>query len=494
MPRAALKPARPQTVALSHARALGLVIPLLATPALAGGGEGLEGAGLGLVWVAPFAGLLLSIALVPLLAPRLWHRHFGKIAAAWALAFLLPALARFGPAPTLEAVLHVLARDYLPFMILIATLYIIAGGVRLQGVLRATPTLNTGILALGALLASLMGTTGAAMLTIRPLLRANRHRRSAAHVVIFFIFLVANIGGALTPLGDPPIFLGFLQGVEFFWTLRHLAAPTGFAVLVLLALFFLIDCWHFRREPPPAAAEPSEDPASEGPGGRLRLEGGANLWLLAAVVGVVLLQGVWTPDAAVPVLGVPIPLEVLTANTLLVALAGLSLHLGSVATRRQPHTPALTWTPVQEVAKVFGAIFITLIPAIAILRAGPEGALSGVFSLVTEGGRPVNGMYFWVTGLLSGFLDNAPTYLIFFNAAGGDAGRLMTEGATTLAAISAGAVFMGANSYIGNAPNFMVKAIAEDHGVRMPGFFGYMVWSGLVLMPLFVLETLLFFR
>jgi Na+/H+ antiporter NhaD/arsenite permease-like protein len=464
----------------------------LAGPALAQetadahGAHALDGAGLALVWVVPFVGILLSIAILPLVAPAFWHRRFGTVAAGWSLAFLLPFAALEGWRPALQELLHVALGEYLPFIILLGALFTVAGGVRVRGRLPGTPLVNTGLLAAGTAIASWMGTTGASMLLIRPLLKANAGRRYRVHTVVFFIFLVANIGGALTPLGDPPLFLGFLRGVGFFWPTVHLFWPMAMVAGILLAGYFLLDRWLSAREGAQAAGGPGE--AAEEP---LGLEGGVNVLLLGAVVGVVLVSGVWRPGVDVPVLGVEVALQNLARDLGLIAIAAASFALTTEESRRRN---GFTWFPIIEVAKLFAAIFITIIPAIAILRAGPEGALAGVIDLVTDAeGRPVDAIYFWLTGALSSFLDNAPTYLVFFNTAGGDADLLMGPLASTLTAISAGAVFMGANTYIGNAPNFMVRAIAVERGVVMPSFFGFMVWSCAILLPLFALVTLVFF-
>lgn len=457
--------------------AAGVVLP---APLQAGDGA-LDGSRLGSAWLIPFAGILLSVAVLPLLAPHLWHRHGGKIALGWALGFLLPCQVQFGGAVAWQQAVHVLLLEYLPFVILIGTLYTVTGGVRLTGTWRATPAGNTAVLALGTLLASVMGTTGAAMLLIRPLLQANRHRSRRVHVVVFFIFLVANVGGALSPLGDPPIFIGFLQGVDFFWTTTHLLLPTAFLAGWLLTVFYLIDRHYQRQECGAGGVAPE-------PGAGMRLEGAANLGLLAGVVGVLLLQGVWQSGAELMVAGTRIPLTLVVANLLLLAIAGLSLWLTPCSWRRDH---GFGWEPLAEVAKLFAAIFVTIVPALAMLRAGTAGALAPLLALVSADGQPVNTMYFWVTGLLSGLLDNAPTYLIFFNAAGGDPAWLSTDGAGTLAAISAGAVYMGALTYIGNAPNIMVKAMAEREGVPMPGFLGYCGWSLLFLIPPFLSMTML---
>jgi len=458
---------------------------MLAAPAAAAAEPGadfhVDGAALGLAWAAPFVGILLSIAILPLIAPRLWHNHFGKISGLWALAFLVPFALEFGFQIALFEVVHTFVLEYLPFIVLLFALYTVSGGVRVIGTLPASPAVNTGLLAAGTVAASFMGTTGAAMLLIRPLLAANAGRRHNVHVVVFFIFLVANIGGSLTPLGDPPLFLGFLKGVSFFWPTRHMFLPLLLVGSVLLAAFFVLDSYFFAKDEPPA----------RGPGlTSLRLEGLPNLVLLCGVVGAVLLSGVWHSDAGITVYHVRVDLPDLARDGLLIALSFASLAL-TRAESRVAH--GFTWFPMLEVAKLFAGIFITIIPALAILKAGESGALGFVVRSLSHQGEPINALYFWVTGSLSSFLDNAPTYLVFFNTAGGDPHILMGEDAMTLLAISAGAVFMGAMTYIGNAPNFMVRAIAVERGIAMPSFFGYMAWSTVFLLPVFALATAVFF-
>ncbi|SME98981.1 sodium:proton antiporter [Pseudogulbenkiania subflava] len=451
-------------------------------PALAQAAE-LDGASLSLLWALPFCGILLSIALFPIFAPGLWHHHFGKITALWSVLFLLPFTLAFGPGSTASLVAHALLTEYLPFIVLLLALYTVSGGILLWGNLHGSPRLNTVLLAAGTLLASVMGTTGAAMLLIRPLLKANDNRRHNVHVVVFFIFLVANVGGGLTPLGDPPLFLGFLKGVDFFWTVRFMGLPVLAAALALLAVFYLVDSYYYRKE-----GVLPRDPSPDTP---LRLYGQFNFLLIAGVVGAVLLSGLWKPGLSIDVLGTPLELQNAVRDLILLLIALLSLAL----TPRQVRAGNdFNWAPMLEVGKLFAGIFITIVPAIAILRAGSDGHLATLVGLVSgEDGMPVNAMYFWLTGLLSSFLDNAPTYLVFFNLAAGDAQLLMKELPQTLLAISMGAVFMGAMTYIGNAPNFMVKAIAEQRGVAMPGFFGFLLWSGVILLPLFAGLTWLFF-
>jgi Na+/H+ antiporter NhaD/arsenite permease-like protein len=457
---------------------------LLGMPAIAAAAE-VDGAALSAGWGIPFAGVLLSIAILPLAAPKLWHHHFGKIAAGWALLFLLPFAVVFGPAAAGGALVHTLLAEYLPFIALLTALFTAAGGIYVRGNLKGSPATNVGIMAAGSVLASIMGTTGASMLLIRPLIRANDNRKHVAHVVVFFIFTVSNAGGSLTPLGDPPLFLGFLKGVDFFWTVEHIFPETLFLLGSLLVIFYLIDTWFFRREGV-LPADPTPEKAE-----RFGLEGAINFLPLAAVVGLVLMSGIWKPGISFDVFGTPVELQQLVRDGLLVAVVFASLAITPKGVREKNQ---FSWAPMQEVAKLFIGIFLTMIPVLAMLKAGEQGAFAAVARAVTgPDGQPLPWAYFWFSGSLSSFLDNAPTYLVFFNLAGGDPAVLMTTLAPTLAAISAGSVFMGANTYIGNAPNFMVKAIAEDRGIRMPSFFGYMVWSGAILLPLFVVMTFVWF-
>ena len=447
------------------------------------GAPHLDGGQLSLVWIVPFVGILLSIALFPLLAAEFWHHHFGKVSAFWAFAFLIPFLIAFGWELTLFEVLHVALLEYIPFIILLLSLFTVAGGIRLTGRLVGSPAVNTGILLLGTVLASWMGTTGAAMLLIRPIIRANAWRRHKVHTMVFFIFLVANVGGSLTPLGDPPLFLGFLKGVDFFWPTTAMLVPMLLVSIILLALYFVVDSVLYRRE----AQTPPDDGSDEA----LGIAGGVNFLLLACVVGAVLMSGIWRPHIGFEIFHVHVELQNLCRDVGLLAIAYASWLVTEKANRE---ANGFSWFPIIEVGKLFAGIFLTIVPAIAILRAGTSGALEPVVSMVTgQDGQPVEAMYFWLTGILSSFLDNAPTYLVFFNTAGGDAETLMGPLSGTLLAISAGAVFMGANTYIGNAPNFMVRAICEERGIRMPSFFGFMAWSVAILMPIFVLVTLIFF-
>lgn len=444
-----------------------------------------DGAQLSLFWGIPFVLILLSIATGPLFFAHIWHHHFGKITAMWTLLFLIPFTLVYGFGAGVGTVVHALVEEYIPFILLLLALYTVSGGILVWGNLHGSPKTNTAILAIGTLLASVMGTTGAAMLMIRPLLKANDNRKHRVHSVVFFIFLVANIGGGLTPLGDPPLFLGFLKGVDFGWTVEHMLPPVLISAAVLLTLFYFIDRHYYALEDEILPRDPSPDSA-------LKIHGKRNFFLLAAIVGAVLLSGIWKPGVSFDILGSHYELQNLVRDGLLLAITLISLKI----TPKQVRTGnEFNWDPITEVGKLFLGIFITIAPVLAILKAGEHGAMAGLIALVHDSaGNPVNTMYFWMSGMLSAFLDNAPTYLVFFNLAGGDPHVLMNGHLFhTLLAVSMGSVFMGALSYIGNAPNFMVKAIAEQRKVPMPAFFGYMAWSFGILVPLFILHTLIFF-
>lgn len=464
---------------------LPLLFLALASPAFAAeAAHGINGAGLSIWWVIPFAGILLSIAIFPLVAPDFWHHHFGKISAFWAVAIIIPMLIQFGVEATLYEVLHSYLLEYFPFIILLFALFTISGGVRIKGYLKGTPEVNTLLLLIGTVLASWMGTTGAAMLLIRPMLRANQWRKKKVHMVVFFIFLVANVGGSLTPLGDPPLFLGFLQGIDFFWTTTNLFWEMSFVVVILLCLYYVWDRYLYSKEEPVKAPDAAEKEP-------LGLEGSFNLLLLLGVIAAVLFSGL-VHLGSINIYDVHVNIENLIRDVVLLALSWASWVLTSKESRA---ANGFDWFPIQEVGKLFAGIFITIIAPIAMLKAGREGQgeLQFVNDMVfTSGGDPNNAMFFWVTGILSAFLDNAPTYLVFFNAAGGDPVQLMTDMSNTLMAISTGAVFFGAMTYIGNAPNFMVKSIAETSGVEMPSFGGFMLWSFGILAPIYLLVTYIF--
>ncbi len=406
---------------------------------------------LSLLWVLPFAGLLLCIAVLPLAIPHLWEKN--RVKAIVALLFGLPVAIHVARID-LAAVLHEL-HEYVSFIILLGSLFTVSGGLVLRGDIRATPRTNAIFLGAGAVLANLVGTTGASMLLIRPLLRTNAQRKRTRHLPVFFIFLVSNVGGSLTPLGDPPLFLGFLRGVPFLWTLRLLPL-WAFAVGVLLVLFYLWDRRAYARE---AAADLALDATAAQP---LSLAGSLNLLYLAGVIGSVFLPTPWRE----------------------LGMAAMGLLSVATTPRELRKENEFSYAPIVEVAVLFLGIFLAMIPALAILQA--RGGELGI---------RVPWQFFWTTGALSSFLDNAPTYLTFLSLAQGLGLQAEVVGVphAHLLAISAGAVFMGANKYIGNGPNFMVKAIADRTTIRAPSFFGYMAYALAILIPTFVLVTAVFF-
>jgi Na+/H+ antiporter NhaD/arsenite permease-like protein len=474
----------------------------------AAGGHGAEGHGVAaaappIATVIPFALLLAAIAILPLTpaASHWWEHNRNKLLVAAGLAAvtlgyyaflhrhpvdlhfpahrLVPAAAAGPSWGVAGAVLaNALCAEYIPFIVLLFALYVITGGVRIQGDLEATPTVNTAFLGAGALAASFIGTTGAAMLLVRPLLETNRERRIVTHTVVFFIFLVCNCGGCLLPIGDPPLFLGYLEGVDFFWTLS-LWKPWLVTNGILLAVYWLWDTlWAHPHERPRDIAR---DERLAGP---LSFAGlWPNVPLMAGVIAAVAVL-----DPAKPVPGTDWHPWIFLREAVLIALVGLSLLLGSRAVRDRN---GFNYAAILEVAALFLGIFVCMQPALALLDV--HGASLGIVSPRA---------FFWATGALSSVLDNAPTYLVFFKAAqalpaAGDtmpaAGDTMAGVDTArLAAVSLGAVFLGAMTYIGNGPNFMVKAIAEQAGVKMPSFFGYCLYSLGVLLPVFVLVSLLF--
>lgn len=456
---------------------IGLIF--LSTPLYAAGSV-LPGATLSVWWALPFAGMLFSLALLPLFALHFWEAHYGKIALGWVLLTFLSLSISFGPLLTKDAVLQTIFHHYLPFIIMIGSLYTLAGGIHIDVSAPTNPFANTILLAIGTLLAGWIGTTGAAMLLIRPFLHMNRERHYRVHQMIFFIFLIGNIGGALTPLGDPPLFIGFLNGVNFFWPLKHLSFDMGWIIFMLLVCFYGLDFLLLKKE---GTTYQNKWP-------RVTFNGLLNGMLFLGVICCILFSGLWKSDGILKIVGVSFKVQDVIRDGGLVFLALISFLFTPQETRTLNQ---FSWEPLKEVAKLFFGIFVTVIPVIAILDAGHEGAFAPLISLVNLENEPQNHLYFWLSGGLSSVLDNAPTYLVFFHLAGGDSAILMTNLSKTLVAISLGSVFMGALTYIGNAPNFMIKTIAENHKIPMPGFFGYMAWSLGILLPLFLLLSWLRF-
>ena len=478
---------------------LGLFL-LSAFPAVALAAEAGEAPDLGKVlplWMGlPFVGILLSIALCPLISSHWWEHNEAKVSLFWALAFFIPFAMLLDFSSAFYYSLHMYIIDYIPFIILLGSLFVISGGIIVRGSLKGTPAFNSILLVIGTLLASWVGTTGASMLMVRPVIRANAFRKAKAHTLIFFIFLVSNIGGSLTPLGDPPLFLGFLHGVPFFWTMR-LLVPFLVTSGIVLAIYYMVDSYFYRKDPSVLTAEPASEEPKEG----IRVDGLFNFLLLGGVVAAVVISGIFGSDPmffdakaggykGIQLLtlhghAVTLPYINLLRDGFIALMGILSLKLTPAIIREDNH---FTWGPIKEVGILFAGIFLTIIPPMAILQA--RGAEFGVT-------QPWQ--FFWASGALSSFLDNAPTYLTFLSVGvglGAKTGVVTDMGIVPeqiLMAVSCGSVFMGANSYIGNAPNFMVKSIAEENGVAMPSFFGYMAWSCAILIPAFVIVTFLFF-
>jgi Na+/H+ antiporter NhaD/arsenite permease-like protein len=474
----------PARRALGFAALASLLLILNTIPAFAAD-IGLDGKHLSPLWGLPFVGILLCIATGPILFPHVWEHHYGKITSALAICVVLPLYYSFEASAVTATLAHAMLLEYLPFILLLLALFTTAGGIYLEGNLHDGIWTNTLLLGIGTILASIIGTTGASMILIRPLLRVNDDRRYNVHVVVFFIFLVSNVGGALTPLGDPPLFIGFLKGVDFFWTTTHLLTETLFVGGALLVIFFFLDLYFHRLD---AKEKPVRDPTPDSP---VRLHGKINFILIAIIIAAILMSASWNPGITFKIAGNELALQNLLRDAIFVLVVFASLIL----TKKGDRTAnGFTWGPIEEVAILFAGIFLCIAPVTAMLHAGMNGPFAPLIQMVTLPNGAANPVaYFWMTGILSSFLDNAPTYLVFFELAGGDPKVLMTTGAATLAAISSGAVYMGANTYIGNAPNFMVYAIARRYGVKMPSFFGYMGWSAVFLLPLFAIATWIFF-
>jgi Na+/H+ antiporter NhaD/arsenite permease-like protein len=473
---------------------------LVAFAASRGGGAAL-GQALPPWSAAPFVGLLLSIAFLPLVAPRFWHRHYPAVALGWGLLLAVPFAGRYGGS-AVRQLAHTALFDYVPFVLLLGTLFIIGGGIHLRGAPRGTPGANTAALAAGTLLGSLMGTTGASMILIRPLLQANAARRHRAHTVVFFIFLVANAGGLLTPLG-PPLFLGLLHGVPFFWTLR-LFPELLLAAGLLLASYLALDLALWRREPEAVRRRLRSTAAGDGGDAQpaaawawrgMGVDGAHNVAFLLGTLAAVIVPSAW-PGPTIELLGLRVPLGNLAGDALLLLMAAASWTTTAPRVRA---ANGFSWQPIREVAVLFAGVFATLIPIIDMLQAGQLGAFAGV---VSEMRTPRQ--FFWATGGLSALLDNAPTYLTFLSLALGRlhpgapepqaVAALIAGHPELLRAISSGAVLLGAPTYLGNAPNLMIRAIAEDLGVEMPSFFGYVFRYALpFLAPVLALTAWIFY-
>lgn len=441
------------------------------------------------LWLCiPFAGLLLCIAVLPLVKPEWWEKNRLYAVIAWSLLFIIPFAVKFGPSEATEIVLECIINDYLTFIVLLFGLFCVAGNIKLEGNLAGNPRVNVLLLTIGTLLSSCLGTTGSSMLLVRPIIQMNSWRKNKTHIMVFFIFLISNIGGCLTPIGDPPLLMGFSRGVPFFWSLR-LFPILIINMIILLYVFYKLDMKAYQKDisagliPEYQEGEPL-----------IRIKGLHNLIFIAMIVAAVILSGILPTmlvDGTGEVLGITIfgevrlTLPAIIEIVIILVSAFLSFKTTNAKIRTENH---FTWGAIEEVAVLFIGIFITMQPALMILKsAGASLGLTEPFQM------------FWVTGALSSFLDNTPTYLVFLTTAGA---MNFTTGVSTalgmvpvkmLMAISTGAVFMGANTYIGNAPNFMVKSISDENGIKMPSFFGYIWWSIRFLVPVFIVDMIIFF-
>ena len=474
---------------LSIFTAFFMLFLLCPTAVWAAGESGTE-SGVPLWLCIPFAGLLLCIAVMPLVKGEWWEAHQPLVVVLWILVMVIPFALLYGVGSAAETVLECTVNDYLTFIVLLFGLFCVSGNITMEGDFAGSPRINVGLLALGTLLASCIGTTGASMLMVRPVIKMNSWRRRKSHIMIFFIFMVSNMGGCLTPIGDPPLLMGFMRGVPFFWSL-HLFPVLIFNMVILLFVFYHLDKRNYRRD----IAEGRKPDISK-PGTEFRIDGLHNIIFLIMIVAAVILSGVLPgmpafQDAAGNARGIHIFGEVslsfpsLIEIVLILLAAFLSFKTTDKEVRVKNH---FTWGAIKEVAVLFIGIFITMQPALMLLKAvGPNLGITEPYQM------------FWATGALSSFLDNTPTYLVFLTTAGtlgftgGIATTLRTLPAKMLSAISCGAVFMGANTYIGNAPNFMVKSISDEYGVNMPSFFVYMLRSVAVLIPVFIIDMFVFF-
>lgn len=410
----------------------------------------------------PFFGTLLSFAILPGIAPRFWHRNMVRVTLSWVALGVILTGARQGPETALTELWQAGIADFLPFIAVLMALYALGGGVLITGGPWGRPAGNALLLGIGTLLAGIMGTIGAALLLIHPLLAANGARAERRHLVLAFIILVANTGGALSPLGDPPLLIGFLRGVPFFWPTVHLVLPMLVVAVPVIGATWALDCRLAAREPAPTPRP-------------LRIRGGLNIAMLVAFVIAIAISGLRQgPDIAFG------PAHVPAGQTALTLLAAIFIAISELRTPTAIRARnRFAWAPMREITVLFFAIFATIQPVLHLLATAPLARSPA--------------LWFWLSGLCSAFLDSAPTYLMFFQAAGGDAASLITPPARLLTALSAGSVLFGAITWLGNAPNLMIRAIAARRGVRMPGFVAYMLAASAVLLPLFVLETVLFF-
>ncbi len=412
----------------------------------------------------PFIGVLFSFAVLPGLLPRLWHRRMGTIILLWVAFYAGQSVVLAGPAMAVAGLWQAILVDYVPFMAILLALYALGGGILVAGGPWGRPAGNVLLLVIGTLLAGIMGTIGASLLLIHPLLASNAQRFEKRHLVVAFIILVANAGGALSPLGDPPLLVGFLRGVPFFWPLTHLLVPMLMVAVPVLVLCYAIDRHLARREAPPLAQT-------------LRLRGTLNMLLLLLLTGAITLEGFWHPGN-IRLAGAAIPGEQAVATL----VAGFCILLSELFTPRaiRQHN-RFAWSAMREIIILFFAIFVTIAPVLSLLH-----------QVDLREAHPA--LWFWLAGICSALLDSAPTYLMFFEAAGGHAASLVAPPSRLLSAIASGAVFFGAATYLGNAPNLMIRAIAARRGVKMPGFALYSAIACAILLPIFTIMSVTIFR
>ncbi|MDR1982278.1 MAG: sodium:proton antiporter [Holosporaceae bacterium] len=423
------------------------------------------------LWSIPFLGIIFSMSLLPLLCPNFWNRYASYVSLFWSIIYLFFVYCFLGVSTIVPAIIEPILTDYIPFIILISTLYIVSGGIFVDFPGYGGPLFNTLFLFFGSIVAGWIGTTGATALLIRPFLRANHHRKYKTHLTVFFIFLIANIGGAATPLGDPPLFIGFLKGINFFWFIKQLYPVLFCTTLVLCLLFFMVDSILFKMDP---VALPNKKEKVA-----LKIQGMSNIILFIPILLTVILCNF---SGSFSLYGEKFSYSSILRNFLLVTISLISLKITPAIIREKNR---FSIAPIKEIAELFAGIFITVTPIIHILHQGTSGEFGHLLNWIAPGGEFVASRCFWVSGLLSSILDNAPTFLIFFHLTSGDPMVLMTAKSNILTAFSISTVFMGALTYIGNAPNLIVKSISTDYSVKVPSFLGYVGWAFAILVPIF---------
>lgn len=448
------------------------------SPLEAATGRLLQGSDLSIWWALPFIGMLLSIATGPILFPKVWHHHYGKVSLFWLSLVGVGLVALLGFQSAQITLFEILLDDYIPFLILIGALYTINSGFYLEIRGHGGPLINAFVMLVGAIAANFIGTTGASLLFIQPLIRLNAGRKYKTHTVIFFIFIVCNIGGALTPIGDPPLFLGFLNGINFLWPLKNLWIPTVFVIGSLILIYMIMEAFFVHKEQNIFSHKLHTEDLK-----KFHIQGKKNCLFLLIVIVSVVGSGLYQTNVHINILGCHRPLEHMLRDICIFLAAVFSYAISSQEVHRKNN---FSWEPIEEIALIFAGIFITAVPVFAMLHAKENGVFASLVQVAfQENQQPNPGVFFWASGALSAFLDNAPTYLVFFHLAGGNPQLLMGEYSQVLSVISCASVYMGALTYIGNAPNFIIRNIAHKHHIEMPSFFGYMKWSCFILLPLF---------